>query len=281
MNDKRQYLYTANGSYFGHCIVALAFVLPVVYGIIDRGGMDTTEANVMMFPIGVALLLVFAAMTEACMMIKDNKYLFAYNVDKAICVSLDAISWDNAVAIARKLYGPIFGNDCAQHFSSTHKSPFLRNLFYGLVIVLFCISVFSPCYNAVDAVRSGTLSSKLIAAWIFICFDVAMIVNRLFYRASIRRFWARTLGDDNFRAILAFELSNKQDSALLPHSVVADGNALRGDRIPGYSNRVPSQKRLILTGVILIIIVVWVLNSRRNKPTQISPSANGTTASRM
>ena len=116
---------------------------------------------------------------------------------------------------------------------------------------------------------------------LFICFDVAMIVNRLFYRASIRRFWARTLGDDNFRAILAFELSNKQDSALLPHSVVADGNALRGDRIPGYSNRVPSQKRLILTGVILIIIVVWVLNSRRNKPTQISPSANGTTASRM
>ena len=49
MNDKRQYLYTANGSYFGHCIVALAFVLPVVYGIIDRGGIDTTEANVMMF----------------------------------------------------------------------------------------------------------------------------------------------------------------------------------------------------------------------------------------
>ena len=140
--------------------------------------------------------------------------------------------------------------------------------------MLFCISVVSPCYNAVDAVRSGTFASKLIAAWIFICIDVAMIVNRLFYRASVRRFWARTLGDDNFRAILDFELSNNADPALLPDSVVTDEKDLYSDRIPGYTNRVPSQKRLILTGVILIILVVWALNSRRNKPTQISPNAN-------
>ena len=274
MNDNKLYLYTANGSYFGLCMVALAFVLPVAYGIIDRGGIDVTVANVMMFPLGVTLLLAFAAMTEACMMIKDNKYLFSYNVDKAICVSLDAIPWDSAVVIARKLYGPVFDKDCAQLFSSTPKSPFLRNLFYGLVIVLFCISVISPCYNAVDAVRLGTFSSKLIAAWIFICFDVAMIVNRLFYRASVRRFWARALGDDNFRAILDFELSNKEDTARLPDSVVTDEKDLCSDHIPGYTNRIPSQKRLVLIGVILIILVVCVLNSRRNKPAQISPNVN-------
>ena len=104
MSDNKQYLFTANGSYFGCCLVALAFIAPVIYGIIDRSGVDLNAANVLMLPLCVALLLSFAAMTEACMMIKVNKYLFAYNVDKAICVSLDNIPWDNAVAIARKLY---------------------------------------------------------------------------------------------------------------------------------------------------------------------------------
>lgn len=274
MNDDKQYLFTANGSYFGKILIAAAFLFPVIYGVIDRGGIDYSEANVLMFPLGVALLLSFAAMTEACMMIKDNKYLFAYNVDKAICVSLDSIPWDNAVAIARKLYGPVFDKDCAQHFSTSPKSPFLRNLFYGLVITLFCISVVSPCYYAVDAVRSGTFSSKLIVAWIFICFDVAMLVNRLFFRASIRMFWAKTLGDDNFRSILNFELSNGKGSAQLPLSVVTNDKDLNNDRIPGYTNRILSRKRIILTGVILIILVVWALNSRRNKPNQTSPNVS-------
>ena len=274
MSDNKQYLFTANGSYFGCCLVVLAFIAPVIYGIIDRSGVDLNAANVLMLPLCVALLLSFAAMTEACMMIKVNKYLFAYNVDKAICVSLDNIPWDNAVAIARKLYGPVFDKDCAQRFSATPKSPPLRNVFYCLVIMLFCISVVSPWYYAVDAVWSGTISSKLVAAWIFICFDVAMIVNRLFFRPSIRRFWAKTLGDDNFRSILNFELSSEEDPAQLPLSVVTDDKDLNNDRIPGYTNRIPSRKRLILTGVILIILVVWALNSRRNKPTQMSPNEN-------
>ena len=274
MNDDKQYLFTANGSYFGQIFIAAAFLFPVIYGVIDRGGIDYNVANVLMLPLGVALLLSFAAMTEACMMIKDNKYLYAYNVDKAICVSLDSVQWDNAVAIARKLYGPVFDKDCAQHFSTTPKSPFLRNLFYGLVFTLFCISVVSPCNYAVDAVRSGNFSSKLIVAWIFICFDAAMIVNRLFFRASIRMFWAKTLGDDNFRSILNFELSNGKDSAELPNTVVIDDKDLNNDRLPGYTNRIPSRKRLVLTGVILIILVVWALNSRRNKPAQIFPNLN-------
>ena len=219
MNDEKQYLFTANGSYFGHCIVALAFVLPIAYGIVDRGCIDLNEANVLMFPLGVALLLVFAAITEACMMIKGKRHLFAYNVDKAICVSLDNIKLNAAISIARKLYGPVFDGDCAQYFSLRPKSPCLRNLFYAIVIVMFILSLVSPCHHIINAAQNGMLPTKVIVAWVFIVFDGIMIVNRLFFRASIRRFWAFTLGDANFCSILRFELSG-EDAVEQPPFVV-------------------------------------------------------------
>ena len=270
MNNGKQYLFTANGSYFGQVLIAAAFLFPAVYGVLHRGWIDYNEANVLMFPLGVALLLTFAATTEACMMIRSKGHLFAYNVDKAMCISLDRIKWDDAVAIARKLYGPVFDSDCARQFSTTPKSPPLRKLFYSLVSVMFLISVISPCHHLSNAFLSGTFPLKLIAAWVFIVFDAVMVANRIFFRASIRKLWAMTLGDDNFRSILNFELSTGEDSAELPYTVVIDDNALNNDSIPGYTNRIPSRKRLILTGVVLIILVVWVLNSRRNKPTDLN-----------
>ena len=100
MSDSKQYLFTANGSYFGRCLVALVFIVPVIYGIIDRGGVDLNPANVLMLPLCVALLLSFAAMTEACMMIKVNKYLFAYNVDKAITPFIPEWKFDEDVTDA-------------------------------------------------------------------------------------------------------------------------------------------------------------------------------------
>lgn len=207
MNDDKQYLFTANGSYFGHCLIAGVFLFPVVYGVIDRGFIDLNENNVLMFPLGVALLLSFSSITEACMMIKSKRYLFAYNVDKAICVSLDCIRWDEAVAISCRLYGPVFDKNCAIHFSTNPKSPFLRNLFYILVIAMFSISIVSPCYHIANALNGCMFSSKLIVASMLVLFDAVMIINRLFFRASIRKFWAKTLGNDNFRSILKFEFT--------------------------------------------------------------------------
>jgi hypothetical protein len=259
MNNEKQYLFTANGSYFGKTLIAATFLFPIIYGVIDRGGIDYNETNILMFPVGVALLLAIATVTEACMMIRSKNYLFAYNVDKAICLSLDKVKWDSAVAIARKLYGPVFDVDCAQRFSSTPKSPFLRNIFYFLVIVMFIISMVSPVYHLIKSFSIGTFSSKLIATWIFILFDGLMIVNRLFYRSSIRRFWAWTLGDNNFCSILNFELSKEEKLAMLPHFVVIDDKEFYN--IPGYTKRIPSKKKIILVGIILIILVVFALNS--------------------
>ena len=214
------------------------------------------------------------------MMIISRGYLFAYNVDKAICVRIKGHDVKSAVLIGRRLYGPIFDGNCETQFSSSPKSSTIRNCFYMAIIIMLFVSLIAPCYHFINAFRAGVWSSDLIVAWLFIFLDAFLIINRVFFRASIRRFWARTLGDDNFRAILDFELSNKEDSALLPHSVVTDEKDLCSDRIPGYTNRVPSQKRLILTGVILIMLVVWALNSRRNKPTQTTPNVNNVSTER-
>ena len=218
MNNDKQDLFTANGSYLGKALVAVAFLFPVSYGVMSRGLVDYNEMNILMFPLGVMLLLIIAATTEACMMIRSGNYLFAYNVDKAICLPLDKLEWDRAVAIARKLYGPVFDADCAQRFTISPKSPFLRKVFYSLVVFMFMISAISPCYHLIEAFSAGFFSSKLIASWIFIILDATVIVNRIFFRASVRKFWAMTLGDDNFRSILNFELSN--DNNVLPTDAV-------------------------------------------------------------
>ena len=66
MNNEKQYLFTANGSYFGKTLIAATFLCPIIYGVIDRGGIDYNETNILMLPVGVALLLAIATVTEAC-----------------------------------------------------------------------------------------------------------------------------------------------------------------------------------------------------------------------
>ena len=54
-------------------------------------------------------------------------------------------------------------------------------------------------------------------------------------------------------------MSKEGKLAVLPHFVVIDDKEF--DNIPGYTKRVPSKKKIILVGIILIILVVFALNS--------------------
>ena len=134
MNKDKQFLFTSGGTYFGHLLVSTAFIAPTVYGIIERGGVNEAEANIFMHALAVFMLLLFACMTEACMMIRTDQFLFAYNTDKALCISLGNVPLEDAVATAKTLYGPVFDDNCEQHFSSSPKSHWMRNLFYLSVI---------------------------------------------------------------------------------------------------------------------------------------------------
>lgn len=210
MSRSKQYLYAADGSYFGHCLIAIAFVFPIVYGIFSRGSIDLNAANVMMYPIGVSLLLGLVTMTESCIMIVADNHLFAYNVDNAVCVPLSQIGLRNAVKEAQRIYGRVFDRDCDNRFSIHPKSSSLRNLFYSLVIVLLGISCVSPFYHFVRAMGTGPISVKLASSLLLIVLDAMIIVNRVFFRASIRRFNASVFGNRSYRAILAFELTGKK-----------------------------------------------------------------------
>ena len=266
MNSDKQYLVPSGASHFLSLILTVGFFGMSLYDLLSGQSAILRVGNASMEALGVFLLLVYASTVEGCMMIVTKGYLFAYNVDKAICVPIKNGNVKLAVSIGRRLYGPIFDRNCEENFSFNPKSPLMRIFFYVAISMMFFVSLIPPCYHLSNTLHDWSWTSDLIVAWVFIFFDGFLIVNRLFFRASIRRFWAYTLGDAYFRSILNFELACEKDHVQVPFAIESfKYDESKNGCIPGYNKRVPSRGRILLTGVMLIILVVWVLNSRRNK----------------
>ena len=258
MNSDRQYLFPSGASHFLGCLLAAGMLGMTVYDLLSGHCASLREGNVSMDAIMVFLLLAYTSMIEACMMITTKGYLFAYNVDKAICVPIKDQGLTSSVSIGRRLYGPIFDKDCASQFSDNPKSATTRNVFYALIVLLYFMSLISPCRHLYNAIQTSSWAMGQIVAWLFIFADGLLIVNRIFFRTSIRKLWAYTLGDANFRSVLKFESStggDREEPPLLPGFNV--------DQLPDYNKRGSARTRLILIGVILIAIVVWALNCQK------------------
>lgn len=92
----------------------------------------------------------------------------------------------------------------------------MRRFFYAEAILMFLLSLIAPYYHFANALHTKTWSWYLTLAGCFIFIDAILILNRLFFRASIRRFWAYSCGDSAFRAVLKFELSSEKNAPYLP-----------------------------------------------------------------
>lgn len=223
MNNEKKYLFPSGGSHLLGAVLTLGVIAISIYDLFFGSNVIMRMDNVYFDALMVLMLLVYISLLEACMMITVKDCLFAYNVDKAICVLIKGGDLKSAVAIARKLYGPIYDRNCETQFSSTPRSTIMRKCFYVAIVIMFAISLISPSWHCINAIKTGAWSSKLLVAWVLITIDGALIINRLFYRDSIRRFWALSLGDDNFRSILKFELSNC-NRQFMPKSIVEYSN---------------------------------------------------------
>ena len=276
MNDERKYLFPSGGSHLLGAILALGLIVVSIYDLFSGCNAIMREDNVFVDALMVLMLLCYISLIEACMMIAVKDYLFAYNVDKAICVLIKGNDLKSAVSIARRLYGPIYDRNCEKQFSSNPRSSVMRKCFYAAIVLMFAMSLISPGHHFMNAVATGVWTSKLIAALVLIFIDGAIIINRLFYRGSIRRFWALVLGDDHFRSILKFELSNC-NRQFMPKSTIDCSNAVcYHDYIPGVNKRQPSRLRLVLTVIVMIVIVVTAMNMRRNRDRSDSVERSGT-----
>lgn len=265
MNNERKYLFPSGGSHLLGAVLTLGLIAVSIYDLFFGSNAIMRVDNVYVDALMVLMLLVYISLLEACMMIVTKDCLFAYNVDKAVCVLIKDNDLKTAVSIARRLYGPIYDKNCEAQFSSIPKSTIMRKCFYAAIVLMFAISLISPSQHFINAVKTGAWSSKVLVAWVLIAIDGALIINRLFYRDSIRRFWALVLGDDNFRSILRFELSNC-NMQFMPKSIVDCSNeAYLRDYIPGVNKRQPTRLRLVLTAIVMIVIVVTAMNIRRNK----------------
>ena len=136
--------------------------------------------------IGAAMLLCLAAVWEGAMMVKTGRVLCAYRSDKALCIPLEGRTLDEAFLAARKLYGPTFEPGAARRFSEAPSSPWMRNAFYAIVTCLFAKGLAVTLLP----LRSPGNPVPTPGQWALFSFDAILLVNRLFFRAGIRRFWA-------------------------------------------------------------------------------------------
>lgn len=216
MRNDKLFLFPSGASHAFGCLLLMGIIGVSVYDFFwgDRAVLRT--GNIPMNAILLFGVLAYTSLLESCMMILSKGYLFAYNANKAICVPIINGDIRAAVTLGQRLYGPIFDKNCETRFSSRPKSPFMRRFFYAEAILMFLLSLIAPCHHFVNALHTKSWSWDLTLAGCFIFIDAILILNRLFFRASIRRFWGYTCGDSAFRAVLKFELSSEKDAPHLP-----------------------------------------------------------------
>lgn len=102
MNNEKKYLFSSGGSHLLGAVLTLGVIAISIYDLFFGSNAIMRMDNVYFDALMVLMLLVYISLLEACMMITVKDCLFAYNVDKAICVLIKGGDLKSAVAIARK-----------------------------------------------------------------------------------------------------------------------------------------------------------------------------------
>lgn len=215
MNDDKKFLFPASGSHLLGVILSLGLIGVIVYDLAFGARAFMREGNVFVDALMLFLLLAYISILEACMIILYKGYLFAYNVDKAICLPICGGDLRQALSKARKIFGPVFSKNCESQFSANPASTQMRKAFYTVAVGNFFLALISPTCHLVTAAHNGAWSRNLFFALVLVAVDAAILVNRIFFRASIRKFWAVTLGDGHYRDVLKFEMSTEKQSVEL------------------------------------------------------------------
>lgn len=257
MNNNRMFLFPSGASHLLGCILLLGMLGISVYDLVGEKAF-LRDGNVFVGGLMLFLVLIYTLFIEACMMIVAKGHLFAYNVDKALCVRISNDDVKSAVRIGRRMYGPIFEKDCENRFSDKPTSPGMRNVFYAISILFFFTSLYPSLFGLCRSIKTSTWTMNLALAWCLVLIDAFLIVNRIFYRSSIRKFFAFTIGNKEFRSVLHFETADECEICSCP--VAASKEEV--DRALGVRQEF-SWLRMIVEGIILIGIVVLVMNSTR------------------
>ena len=203
----KQYLYPSGNSFGGKIFIA-AIVLVVFFFLVVRTPVSSCLVDgTYLIPLVIAALMAVEAATGACMLVKTQNYRYAYQVDKALCISLADTSLKEATMRAMRLYGPVFEQNGWEKFSSTPTSPWPRNVYFGMMAIMIVLASLAPIYHLALAWQTLVFPAPLLWAWGLLSFDVFLWFNRLRCRAGIRKFWAYMPGGRLVRKVLQMELA--------------------------------------------------------------------------
>ena len=162
----------------------------------------------------IFVLLFIGSLFDSTMIIKTDKYLFSFNPESALCVSLRDVSLDDAICIAMRVTGRNIEGNIEEKLSENPKSYWPRKIYY-MVIVVFYIGITFPFLYFLYYAYTHNFFFKVLVVNEFIIDLVVLILNFiLLYISIFKRDLARFLcvifrpRSNNYK-IFKLSLSNK------------------------------------------------------------------------
>lgn len=162
----------------------------------------------------VLVLLIIGSLFDSTMIIKTDKYLFSFNPESALCVSLRDMSLDDAIGLATRVTGRNIEGNIEEKLSENPKSYWPRKIYY-MVIVVFYIGITFPFLYFLYYAYTHNFFFKVLVVNEFIIDLVALILDFiLLYILIFKRDLARFLcvifspRSNNYK-IFKLSLSNK------------------------------------------------------------------------
>ena len=179
----KKYLFPAGGAYFQALAVAVLLLCVLLYSLIS----DPKRffmIGIVEGPFLCALIsLVHVTLVESNMIVLSAQHLFFYGMDNAELMEYSPLNFKELLERHHALFNK------TDVLEQSQKSHYIRKLFYLICLLFMVLGLATTCCNFLALVSCYRL--KLFFACILMVIDFSLLINRLFFRTSIRCFWAK------------------------------------------------------------------------------------------
>ena len=179
----KKFLYPAGGAYFGSLTIAVLMFGVFSYSAISDVNRFLAIEHVEAPFICVLINLFHVTLVESNMMVLSANTLFFYGMDKAECVPYTPGAFARLLTKHHALFNE------TDRLESAPRSHFARKLLYIICVLCVTLGFVITCYNFQELIFAHR--SKFAFLCLLLSVDIALLINRLCFRASLRFFWGK------------------------------------------------------------------------------------------
>lgn len=179
----KKYLYPSGGAYVSAVVVATCLFTVLSYAMFFDTCRFLMSSNVVMPFVATLICLVLIVLIESNMMIFSSDKIFFYGMDCAEYLNCTPESFQDLLLMHQSLFSP------EDQLDEKPKSPFVRKYLFLICALMIVQGMIITGYNLCELIVDN-LSELIIVIFLF-AIDVGCLINRIWFRSSLRFLWAR------------------------------------------------------------------------------------------